>query len=155
MRHCKDCQLLLLCCEICWAIDCHLHKSMALRRCLQPWLQQNMYLIEQRVPQAAWAYSSSSSKPEQQQDKQQQHVAETQQQQASPAAAPSQSTTSDTLATAASRPKGAEEWTEVIDEKSGQTYYWNEKTGRASGCAGCQQLRGFISSTGCSATAAL
>lgn len=22
-----------------------------------------------------------------------------------------------------------EEWTEVIDEKSGQTYYWNQKTG--------------------------
>jgi hypothetical protein len=109
---------------------------MALRRCLQPWLQQNFYLVEQRVPQAAWAYSSSSKSEQQQEDnnKPQQPVSETQQQQASSAAATPQSTTSDTLATASSRPKAAEEWTEVVDEKSGQTYYWNEKTGRASGC---------------------
>jgi hypothetical protein len=25
--------------------------------------------------------------------------------------------------------EGSEEWTEVIHEKSGQTYYWNQKTG--------------------------
>jgi hypothetical protein len=42
------------------------------------------------------------------------------------------STSADTsVATKPTRPKAAEEWAEVIDEKSGQTYYWNEKTGMA------------------------
>jgi hypothetical protein len=57
---------------------------------------------------------------------------EQQQKAQAPAKADVASTSAGTsVATATTRPKAAEEWTEVIDEKSGQTYYWNEKTGAA------------------------
>lgn len=71
---------------------------------MQPLLRAHLQLAEQRLPQAAL----HSTKAEDQQP----------QKQPEPAAAP-----------ATQAKKAEEEWTEVVEEKSGQTYYWNEKTG--------------------------
>lgn len=86
---------------------------MALRRSLQPLLRAHLQLAEQRLPQAAL----HSNKAEEQQPQQEQKQPE-------PAAAAELA-----AAPATQSKKAEEEWTEVVEEKSGQTYYWNEKTG--------------------------
>jgi hypothetical protein len=78
-------------------------------------LRAHLQLIEQRLPQAALHYSTKQAEEQQ----------PTQQQKQPAPGAPA------SAAAPATRSKNAEEeWTEVVEEKSGQTYYWNEKTGK-------------------------
>lgn len=99
-------------------------------------INQSEICIQQLLlPQGRLFSSSSSSKPDSADAPQQpppSSPAEPQQQQPAAAgkAAGSNAATVTTTA-AATRPKVEEEWTEVVDEKSGQTYYWNQKTGVA------------------------
>lgn len=88
---------------------------MALRCSLQPLLRAHLQLAEQRLPQAALHSTKAEEQPQQEQKQPEPAAAE-------PAAAP-----------ATQSKKAEDEWTEVVEEKSGQTYYWNEKTG---GCRG-------------------
>jgi hypothetical protein len=84
-----------------------------------------MKLVEQRMPQAACMYSSKADGQQAQEQKVQEQK---------PVAEPAATAAAEPASTAAapattSKSKSEEEWTEVVDEKSGQTYYWNEKTG--------------------------
>lgn len=85
-------------------------------------LRAHQQLIDQRLPQAALHYSTKPAE-EQQPTQQQEHKQPEPGAAAQPASA----------AAPATRSKNAEEeWTEVVEEKSGQTYYWNEKTGETT-----------------------
>jgi hypothetical protein len=89
-----------------------------------------MQLVEQQMPQAAFMYSSKADEQQASEQKvqEQKPVAEQAAAAASATVAAPAASTAATPATT-SKSKAEEEWTEVVDEKSGQTYYWNEKTG--------------------------
>lgn len=94
-----------------------------------------MQLVEQRVPQAACMYSSKADEqqaPEQKVQEQKPVAAEP----SATAATAEPASTSAAAPATTSKSKAEEEWTEVVEEKSGQTYYWNEKTGEGQVAAG-------------------
>jgi hypothetical protein len=120
---------------------------MALQRSLRPLAA----LIGPRwhaVPNVACRALSSAPADEQQQQQQQQSSASASAQADQQAAAPAAGQSS-----MQQRQKAAaeEEWTEVIDEKSGQPYYWNQKTGAARACLALHaqwRQRGLLDAAG-------
>lgn len=95
---------------------------MALRRCMLPLLRSQTEALNIQVIQPLRLCSSKTEKSQQDQ------LVPTQPQEAASDDAKTAPEPATTTATA-TRPSMQEEWTEVIDEKSGQPYFWNQKTG--------------------------